>query len=318
MNKEPKYTPLFFPPGGHLQTLVRSYLAVRPRGNVLKKRFELQDGDFMDLELSGSTPDALRLKPDSPAPVVLLLHGLEGSSARPYMRAMTNDLVQKGFQVICLNFRGCSGELNRKRITYHAGKYDDLEQIVEWVRQTYHPSSLHLVGFSLGASVMLNFLIHSAHKQHISSAVAISPPLELGTISDDLQLGLRTLYQTYFLRSLREKNRLKIEQFRDYPSFTGQTLREFDDQVTAPVHGFSSAEHYYQTCSVGSRLNQITIPVRIIHAVNDPICTLPSSYIASTKNEQIEWSVQRGGGHVAFLTLPRGWLGHEVASFLRK
>lgn len=308
MNTEPKNSPLFFPPGGHVQTILRSYISVNPEYLPEKKRIELADGDFMDAELSPST----RTSSES---VVILLHGLEGSSSRPYMRAMANHLVKEEFRTLALNYRGCSGELNRSKITYHAGKYDDLEQVIQWVQEHLNPASIHLVGFSLGASIALNFLIHSAFGQVITSAVAISPPFQLGAISDNLQHGIRLLYQSYFLRSLRDKNRLKINQYPDYPLFSGQTLREFDDQVTAPVHGFDSAEHYYEVCSAGSRLDQIRVPVRMIHAVNDPICPLPSSFISSTSNPRIDWSIQRGGGHVAFMTLPMGWLGNQVTSF---
>jgi len=290
---------------------VRSYLPANPVLPIERKRIELPDGDFLDVEVSGGERDKTR-------PVVIILHGLEGSSSRPYMRAMANHLNQSGFQTVAMNFRGCSGEPNRSRITYHAGKYDDLEQVIHWVIQTLHPPTLHLTGFSLGASITLNFLIHSKLKRTIASAVAISAPLQLGAISDDLQHGIRTLYQYYFLRSLRNKNLQKICQFPDYPRFSGATLREFDDQVTASVHGFQSAEHYYETCSTGPKLKEISTPIRLIHALNDPICLLPTGTLETINHGWVEWSVQRGGGHVAFMTLPGGWLGHEVASFLKK
>ena len=321
-------SPFFFPPGGHFQTILRSYLNVTPIFQIQKTRLELLDGDFIDLEWSANSQEreANKKSPQGQSesnsitgkPTVLLLHGLEGSSQRPYMRSMANHLFIAGYQVVLLNFRGCSGEVNRRKITYHAGKYDDLEQVLQWVQSTLNPTSLHLVGFSLGASIILNFLIHSSYRGLVQSAATISPPLELSQISDQLQHGLRSVYQTYFLQSLREKTRLKRHQFADYPDFTGHTLRDFDDQVTALVHGFESAEKYYERCSTGSRLHQISCPVLIIHAENDPICPLPEVAIQKTTNPNIGWSIQKGGGHVAFITLPDGWLGNEVAVFLRK
>jgi len=310
-------SPFFFPPGGHLQTIIRSYLNVEPLFEATKSRIELPDGDFLDVEWSQRIGIKESIKNDKRA-TVLLLHGLEGSAGRPYMRAMANHLHLAGYQVVSLNYRGCSGEINRSKITYHAGKYDDLEQVLLWVKKKMNPETLHLVGFSLGASITLNFLIHSELQHMIRSAVAISPPLKLGLISDQLQSGIKSVYQTYFLRSLREKNLRKRIQFPDYPLFTGHTLRDFDDQVTSVVHGFESAEHYYETCSTGSGLHQIECPVQIIHAENDPICPLPIHEIQSTSNPKLEWSISKGGGHVAFLTLPDGWLGKEVVNFLKK
>ena len=216
-----------------------------------------------------------------------------------------------------MNFRGCGDSENRTRASYHAGWIQDLEEVVRWTAATFPGRPIGLVGFSLGAAITLHFLARSPLSDRIGGAAAVSPPLDMHRIALHLQHGLARAYERYFLSSLKEKTKAKKALFPDYPSFTGDTLYDFDNQVTAPVHGFASAEDYYAHCSGRRFLSDLKAPTLLVHSLDDPICVMERQESALlSSHPMLRPCITRHGGHVAFLTVPGGWLGRTVAGFL--
>lgn len=330
--------PWFFPSNPHAQTVLRSWLPERPSPLPARRTLILPDGDLLDLDIlhptngpqegrdnAPSAPPAATLGhgpfPSAAQPLagraVILLHGLEGSSRRPYIQAMLHRIAGGGGVGVAMNFRGCGGSENRSRTSYHAGWIQDLEEVVRWTASSFPDHSLGIVGFSLGAAITLNFLARSPLSERIASAAAISPPLDMRRISLHLQHGMARAYERYFLASLREKTKAKQSRFHDYPTFTGRSLYAFDDQVTAPVHGFASAEDYYASCSGRRFLPDIKAPTLLVHSLDDPICVMDREESeALGRHPMIHPCITGRGGHVAFLTLPGGWLALKVTGFL--
>ncbi|EON77521.1 Hydrolase, alpha/beta fold family functionally coupled to Phosphoribulokinase [Lunatimonas lonarensis] len=280
--------------GGHLQTIVPSLFRKVPRLPFERERISTPDGDFLDL-------DWLRRGSQN---LVVISHGLEGNSQRPYMVGMADFFSQMGYDVLNWNFRGCSGELNLQPIFYHSGATYDLEIVVRHACKSYR--NTFLIGFSLGGNLTLKFLGESdPEKYGIRKAVAISVPLDLGDSADKLSKPGNWLYSQRFLKTLKGKVIAKAKLFPDLLSTKGldriSTLRGFDDRVTGPLHGFRNASHYYESCSSIRYLDQISVPVLILNALNDPFLSkscFPEKLGRSLKNVFMEFPYF--GGHVGF------------------
>lgn len=308
----------FFPGNPHLQTVLRSWKGEQAKYAEKRVLVPARDGEPLDVDLrvrtdgtdvSSFSADTLR-----GGSWAVLLHGLEGSTHRPYMVALSNGLTERGFRVAALNFRGCGGRPHRSPHSYHAGRIEDLEDVVRWLGSNTRPDHLHLAGFSLGGSVVMHMLARSEHASTIRSGAAVSPPFDLAATADRLETGMGRLYTRYFLRSLRKKA-ARMPAVPGGPGrFDGTTLRDFDEQVTAPVHGFRSAADYYERCSPGRWLGAISRPLLVVHAQDDPICPLPGTLIDPLERHgSIRAVLTRGGGHVAFLEPTQGWLSGLVA-----
>lgn len=312
----------FFPRNPHLQTVLRSFRNESARYAESNHTFRARDGEplHVDLRIGRDRATQVDVPPDGTFVTkggawVVLLHGLEGSTTRPYMVAMSNGLTRRGFRVAALNFRGCGGRVHRSRESYHAGRIEDLEDTIRWLRATVEPERLHLAGFSLGGSVVIHLLARSPLARGITSAAAVSPPLDLHAASTRLETGLGKLYTAYFLRSLRRKVNHRAGVTEDgVGGFTGSTLRDFDEQITAPIHGFESAEEYYRRCSAGCWLDKIDRSLLLVHALDDPICPLPVGiHDELNRHASVRAVLTRSGGHVAFLESTGEWLPGRVA-----
>ena len=190
------FKPAWWLPGGHLQTLWPNFF---PRKNKLKlsrERFLLADGDFVDLDWLGK---------DNTKPLVIILHGLEGSIKSSYAKGMISALEKSGFQAVFMHFRGCSGEHNKLIKSYHAGETNDFEYVLQAMRKRNPSVPLAAIGFSLGANVLLKYLGATQNANPLCCAVAISTPFELNRCSDRIQNGFSSLYQKILLSQLRKK-----------------------------------------------------------------------------------------------------------------
>jgi len=308
----------------HVQTLFRRF-APQKAALTRRQRMELKDGDFIDLDWC-DRPDR------SPAtfPVVVLLHGLCGSSASPYIQSLQRHLHGLGFDSVAMNFRGCSGEVNRLARAYHSGCSEDLEEVYAALRSLHPGRRFLFTGYSLGASVLLKWLAESPPRANVAGAVAVSTPFALARCSQALQQGLSKVYGQYFRNRLVRDIQAKRAAFRlngnsvvlaqlDALGDLGRlrTLWDFDDQVTAPLHGFASARDYYDRCSSGPRLKDIRVPLLLIQSVNDPF--IPQD--ALPRPEEVSPSTSllltRSGGHVGFTCAGnRGWLEQRIAESL--
>ena len=298
-------------PGGHLQTLFAA-LAPAPPIAWRRERWETPDGDFIDLDWAEGKANG---------PLVAIFHGLEGSSDSPYARGIAAEALARGWRCVVPHFRGCSGELNRLARAYHSG--DSAE--IAWILARLKPRAasgapFYSVGISLGGNAMLKYLGEAADAAVPSRAVAISAPLDLGAAARSLDQGLaRLVYTRHFLRSLKKKAFQKLERTLINVDAvrlrTARTFYEFDDCVTAPLHGFAGADDYWTRSSSGPWLARIRVPTLVINARNDPF--MPSSALDSLQQapHNVVLEFPRTGGHAGFPGRDR-WLARRVLAFL--
>ncbi len=310
----PAFRPARLAGNPHVQTIAGKFARRAPELPVTRERWDTPDGDFLDIDL---LPAA-----DAASPWCVILHGLEGHSERPYVRCAAAALRRRGFGVAMLNFRSCSGEPNRKARAYHSGETDDLRFVARRLSDRIGSAHLGALGISLGGNVLLKYLAEEGDASTIHAAVAMSVPYDLQAGSDLLERSrVGRIYTHYFLRSLlskvEDKTHLLAEEVDLERVRAATTLREFDDALTAPLHGFRDAADYYARSSSGPRLGEIRVPTLLLHAQDDPF--LPFDAVPTTamrRNPVIHPVLTRRGGHVGFLrgSLRRPGLWAEEAS----
>jgi len=314
------FRPARWAPGPHAQTLGARLLRPSEGPFVERERLATPDGDFLDLDWGADQG------PETP--IALVLHGLEGSAQRRYMGNVARELSRGGVRPVALNFRGCSGEPNRAPHFYHSGKTDDPELVLTTLRERYPTRRIGALGFSLGGNVLLKLLGERSDggRELIDAAVAISVPYDLAAGCGLLERTVMGhFYAAYFLRSLQGKVRLKDGKLRNLVDLeaaaAAKTIREFDDRVTAPLHGFASAAAYYEDASSIRYLEGVSVPTLLLHAEDDPF--LPPDFIPRAQAQGHPWlhlALQRLGGHVGFLggtpRSPTFWAEEEGARFL--
>lgn len=326
MSGELEFAPAWWLPGPHLQAVGARLLRSRDGVRYERERLELPDGDFVDLdwvvEVDGRSPDR-------DAPLVLVLHGLEGSSSSDYVRSTHRALAQRGLASLALNFRSCSGEPNRLPRFYHSGDTGDAAAVLALLRERFPARQIGAVGFSLGGNVLLKLLgeCGDGERERLApgAAVAISVPFDLAAGITTLEQGLGPIYQHYFLRKLRRKLRLKAALLRGHVDVDAllavRTLRDFDDLATAPLHGFADSADYYRRASSKPFLEAIQVPTLLIHAADDPF--LPALAIPRAEveaNPHLDAIFPEHGGHVGFVSgtpwAPVFWAEQTAAAFL--
>lgn len=288
--QRPKY--LF---NGHLETIYPAIFRQVALTPTSKERIETPDGDYLEIDWHQRGNSKL----------LVISHGLEGNSSRAYILGMAKEALKNGFDVLAWNYRGCGEELNRKAIFYHSGATYDLDSIIQHAAARY--SEISLVGFSLGGNLTLKYLGENRERTpKIKKGVAISVPLDLGSSCDQIAKKAFGLYTQRFIKTLRQKVEKKARLYPtefDLTKFSSiQTLRDFDDNFTGPLHGFSDAEEYYQTNSSLQFLPGISVPTLVINAQNDPFLS-PSCFPSdlAKKLDQILFEFPRHGGHVGFM-----------------
>ncbi|PSW11901.1 hydrolase [Photobacterium rosenbergii] len=306
----------------HLQTLLPRFLRRKPLFTPLTQRIETPDGDFLDLAWTAPVADC---HPEQP--VMILFHGLEGSFHSPYANGLLHAAKQQGWLAVMMHFRGCSGEMNRMPRSYHSGETSDARFFIQWLRQQLPTQPFVAVGVSLGGNMLVNYLAESGEHSELSAAQVISPPLDLAACSERIQQGFSKIYQQYLLGSMKRNLSRKIAALPDDMPVSNevagqlQTLWQFDEHVTAPLHGFKDAADYYQRCSGLPRLADVAVPLRVIHAKDDPFMTeavIPTEPLPP----HIQYDLCQYGGHVGFVTgswrQPDFWLEKTVPEWFRK
>ncbi|HZZ84728.1 MAG TPA: alpha/beta fold hydrolase [Anaeromyxobacteraceae bacterium] len=315
------FSPARWLPGPHLQT-VWSSLGRRPaRLASALERLELPDGDFVDLErFAGPSPAA---------PVLVICHGLEGSSRAPYVRGLAREALGRGFAAVALNFRGCSGEPNRLPRFYHSGDTGDLAFLVERLRAEAPGRPISLAGFSLGGNVVAKYLADGgdALPAEVKAAAVISVPFDLARCAAaiDGRGPMQLVYRERFLRRLRQKAAEKARRFPGAADWgaarVARSFFEIDDRLTAPLHGFASAADYWARSSSGPRLGAVRRPLLAISAEDDPIAPGAGLALAAARsNPALTLTVVPAGGHVGFIAgapwRPAFWAEAEAARWL--
>ena len=318
------FRPAWWLPGAHAQTL-GARLFRSPRGvSFRRERLELPDGDFVDLDWVA----AVGRRPASPdGPLAVVLHGLEGSARSKYALEAYRGLVEHGVAAVGLNFRSCSGEPNRLPRLYHSGETGDLAHVIETLRSRQPHRAVGALGFSLGGNVLLKFLGERSDAAPLTAAAAISVPFDLSAGAAHLERGFNRVYRRYLVRKLQRKVLVKRGILRELVDvatvLTAQSFRQFDDAITAPLHGFDGAEDYYRRSSSASYLDRIRVPTRVIHSRDDPF--LPAAAIPETAlaaNPCLEVTLTDSGGHVGFVAgtflTPVFWAEREAAGFVAR
>jgi len=296
-----QHQPPFYLFNGHLQTIVPSLWRTVPGVAYQRERIELPDGDFLNLDWSRLPP----LRPTSALAIVS--HGLEGDSSRPYILGMVRALNGAGFDALAWNYRSCGGEMNRLLRSYHLGDTDDLDVVLRHALATGRYQRIFLVGFSAGGNVTLKYLGEDAARvpAEVQRAAVFSVPTDLQASSVHISRPQNQVYLRRFLKSLREKVRAKAKLLPGQVDLTGiEELRDFqgfDSRYTAPMHGFDSADAYYQYASSGRYLAGIRIPTLLVNAQNDPF--LPASCFpreVAASSPFVFLETPPDGGHVGF------------------
>jgi len=306
------FRPAWWLPGGHLQTLFPTLFRVRRPPPVTRERLELDDGDFLDLDWTR----------EQPGPLVLLLHGLEGTQHSHYVSGFMGALERSGLQCVQMYFRGCSGEPNRLPRSYHSGETGDLQTVLDHIRQRHPQRAIYVAGVSLGGNALLKWLGENPQQQQVQRAAAISVPFDLDNAAVKLEHGLSRVYQDYLLRKLRRSLNNKATRV-DMPVDVSDlsrlsSFRRFDNEITAPLHGFDGVDDYYKKSSSRDFVSRIVTPTLIIHALNDPFMT-PEAIPAET-GPGVSLEVYASGGHVGFVSgwlplRPRYWLEQRIMAY---
>lgn len=299
----------------HLQTLWQTIFRRQPEVTTQRERLLLPDGDFVDLDWAGYDG----------APIVVILHGLVGSINSPYAKGILRAVVDHGWNGVFMNFRGCSGEPNRLPRCYHSGETEDLSTLVTELKKRYPGRPIAAVGFSMGGNVLLKWLGETGSKNPLSGAVAISVPFELEKSANHINQGVYRFYQWWLLRELRELMANKFKKIKA-PTLNAdeiakiQTFWDFDNKVTAPLHGFVDAQDYYTKASSRQYLKRVKKPTLILHATDDPFMTKDVIAEAKELSPYLTLEVSDSGGHVGFVGgtpwKPKYWIEERVPEFL--
>jgi hypothetical protein len=292
------YNPPLWFKNAHVSTIYSAKFRKTPKLLQKREKIVLSDGDFLHVDWSFTSPSKNR--------IIILLHGLEGNAQRPYIKAMAYHCINNNWDVAALNFRGCSGVTNLKYESYHAGKTNDLQEVINHVLEKNRYTEIALIGFSLGGNLALKYLgTQTTIPKEIKKAVAISTPVHLKSSLIALEKPENFIYRTVFLKSLRKKVTEKMHRFpekitkSDLAKIT--SLKTFDDIYTAPAHGFKDAEDYYNKNSSLQFLPLIKTKVLLLNSLNDtflsPKC-FPKEFAYKKNNFYLE--TPKYGGHVGF------------------
>jgi len=292
-----RYSPPRLFTNGHFQTIFSNVRRV-PSVNYRRERLITSDNDFLDIDSSIIGSDR----------TAIISCGLEGNSSRAYVFGMARALNRNGWNAVVWNFRGCSGEPNKKLRSYHCGDTEDLNAVLQFVIKEANSRKIAMIGFSAGGSMLMKFLGEQgiAIAPYVSAAVGISVPCDL--LGAVMKMGMRSnrIYSMRFLRMLRGKLRLKRQLFPgSIPNHIKKvkSLIDFDSVYTAPAHGFKDAYDYYHKSSCLPYLSNIKIPSLVLNALDDPLLSrscFPFSQAESTPQLYLE--APPHGGHVGFVS----------------
>jgi predicted alpha/beta-fold hydrolase len=283
---------------GHVQTIFASLFRVVTGVRYTRKRIDTRDGDFLDLDFSEV----------SDGPIAILVHGLEGSSAQGYMLGMARALNARGINVVSVNLRGCSGEVNRHLSSYDMSSTGDLLEVTKCLSAMYPNRVQYLVGFSLGGNLILKFLGEQGDRlsPHIQKAVAFSVPCDLRSTAGLITASSNRLYYYRFMRSvqakLKEKDRLYPGQINPKALEWANSFKQLDDYFTAPNLGLASAEQYWDSASSKHFLAQIRVPTLLVNAKDDPLISGECFPVdIARRSTFFHLEVPSHGGHVGFV-----------------
>ncbi|MBQ4829255.1 hydrolase [Alteromonas sp. CI.11.F.A3] len=304
----------------HVQTIWPRFIQKRLPLKYSMERLTLPDDDFVDV--------AWGPKPAEPSGIIVMFHGLEGSIRSHYANDMMANLSVNGWQVVMMHYRGCSGVPNLKPRGYHSGETGDPSFFLDWLNQKFPQIPKVAVGFSLGGNMLLKLLGENPAQKWLNAAIAISSPLKLSECAKSINHGFSRVYQKYLLNSIKTTLRKKMSfiDYRKLIQLTGDdvdgitSFAQFDEKVTAPLHGFEDANDYYEKCSAYHFLSAIHCPTLVLHSIDDPFM----NHLVVPKEEELARNVtlelSERGGHVGFMQgsvfSPKVWLHDRVKRYV--
>lgn len=310
--------------GAHAQTVYPSLFGERPKANYVRERWDTTphgkpDGDFVDVDRLCST--AVNID----QPMLVVFHGLEGSSQGIYALNLMREAERRGWRGIVPHFRGCSGEMNRLARAYHSGDAPEIEWILKRVKAEQPLQPVYVAAVSLGGNATMKWLGDMGHdaRRIVAAAAAISAPLDLMAAGEALEHGFCRLYTKNFLRTMKRNALAKLAKhpgiFREDVVRAATTLREFDNEVTAPLHGYRDTDDYWMRGSAKPGLIDIRVPSLLLNAKNDPFLPATALPTAQQVSSDVLLDFPTHGGHVGFLTGPfpgrSGWMPRRVFRF---
>ncbi|WP_041417933.1 hydrolase [Shewanella woodyi] len=314
------FSPPWWARNPHIQTILPLLTKV-DRPALRRERFELNDGDFIDLDWLGS--------PKKDEAILVIIHGLEGSAESHYVRRLLNDCHQRGLCAVVHHHRSCSGVTNRLARSYHSGDTQDLQDNLQHLQQRFPSSDLLAVGYSLGGNVLTKYLGEYGEQSLLKRGAVISAPLKLSACAKRLEKGFSKLYQSYLIKQLQQKvtDKVKDDSLRDAMPVSLEQIKQldtfyaFDHRVTAPLHGFSGVDDYYQRASGIDFLASISKPTLVLHAADDPFMTAEVIPAKDNVSPHVTYELHGQGGHVGFINggtpfKPKYYLEQRILNFL--
>ena len=303
----------------HLQTILPKFLLAAPQIKGIQERVATPDHDFIDLTW---------FMPTNCHAYIVLFHGLEGSANSHYIQHLVAKLNAEQVGAVVMHFRGCSGEPNLCSRAYHSGATFDPLFVIPLIKERYKKLPLFAAGFSLGGNMLMKLMASHAELPVIAS-VCVSAPFDLAASSETINDGFSRAYQWHLMKSMKanllakmlrvdmSKLNLSVQQIQQM-----KTFREFDDKITAVLHGFQGADDYYSRCSALPDLRFISTPTLIIHAKDDPFMDERVIPLPSMLSKNIAYELSEHGGHVGFMQSLTGqsklWLPERITHFIRE
>ena len=301
------FKPAWWLKNRHAQTMYPAFpWAGAPKIRVRSEKLELPDGDITVVDWMDSSPE-----PDSGAPILIVLHGLEGSADSPYARMLLKSAAQQGWRAAVLHFRDCGDYRNRLPRRYHAGETNDIRYFLESLRASGHEGPMVAAGYSLGGNVLLKYLGENGLSTPLDAAAAVSVPLNLHDSALALSTGFSRLYQYHLIKRMKKAVRRKFDQYTAafdwHRTMAAKTFAELDDAITAPLHGFSGKDEYYDRCSSVGFLSDIRRPTLIINSLDDPFMTPAAVPAVEKLSDSVQMELSDHGGHVGYISGGTPW-----------
>jgi uncharacterized protein len=311
------FKPAWWLKNKHLQTLFPVLFPHKTNLLLIREDFHLPDGDILQLDWTTNKQEN--------KPLIVLLHGLEGSSSSPYIQRMMKSALKYGLRAVCMHFRGCGGIPNKLSRAYHAGETEDLSFFLNYLTQKMGIiDKIFIAGFSLGGNVLLKWLGENPNNKIITSAAAASVPFDLANSADCMDQGVSKIYQWWLLKCLKEsilrKGNFESIGIKENEIENLKNFWEFDDKITAKIHGFLNANDYYLKSSSRQFLSKIKTPTLIIHSLDDPFMSPSCIPNKDELSISTEFELSKNGGHIGFVSgaipfFPQYWLEKKILNY---
>ena len=297
----PRFIPARWLPGAHAQTIYGAKLCPAPAIAYRRERWDTPDGDFVDVDFVDG---------DRGTPWVHLFHGLEGSSHSPYARTLMHEVRRRGWRGSVMIYRGLSGEMNRLPRAYHSGDSEEVDWVLRRLSHRAEGEPLYAAGVSLGGNALAKWLGERGNEAAavLTRVASVCAPLDLAAAADALERGMARLYARHFLATLKASAAQRLAAFPGIFDMErmrrARTLREFDDAVTAPLHGFRDAADYYARSSAKPWLAHVAVPTLVVNPLDDPFLPPPALPTEREVSSAVKLEFPARGGHVGFVSGP--------------